>query len=84
MGSFSHPIHKHIIMFRVVVEYSKPLSPCFFAKAHAFVPRGMPPADLGGEFLFRISGVVYDQVGTLNQPKYILVQLTRHVLGVSD
>jgi hypothetical protein len=76
--------HKGIIVVRIMMKNGETPDVGRLAQTHGLVPRGMPPANLAGEFLFRIGAVVDDQIGTVDKLKNILVGFAGDMLRIGD
>src|SRR5437764_3169384 len=73
-----------VVVVRVVVEHHHALRARFLAKADAFLPGGMPPADVAPVFVVGVHAVVDDDVRIRDEREDVAVEAARHVLGVGD
>ena len=77
-------LHEGVVVVRVVVEDGEALDVRRPAEAHGFLPRGMAPAHLGGEFVVGVGAIVNQQVRPFDEAEDVGVGLARDVFGIGD
>src|SRR5207237_3256566 len=73
-----------VVVVRVVVEHHHALRARFLAKADAFLPGGMPPADVAAVLVVGVHAVVDDEVRAGDQAEDVAIEAAGHVLGIGD
>ena len=75
-------VHEIIIVIRVMVKNHKLRNPGRIAQVGAGLPCGMTPAGTVFVFVLGKHGIVYYQVGAMNQTQNILIQLAGNMFRI--
>src|SRR5438093_8957884 len=73
-----------VVVVRVVVEHHHALRARFLAKTDAFLPGGMPPADVVSILLVGVHAVVDGELRAGDEAKDVAIEAAGHVLGIGD